>query len=253
MQYYNTMMQLKGEIGSILPMYAQHQYLPPQVRRDATDAISDSNNAADVAKAIKNKIENIWIIREDDTEYQINGIIDGDEYSVMEGAYDNTPLKQIPIFYIKRLKDQEELLKDFSSAVQHLASTALNYEAMNEISDVMEFMGDYIKNTPSSTKESEVVDNKIIRLIKRLRNTNSGMTAKMVDGFLDQYLYNRKLAKGHDGAISKLVTNLIGFTSVSNLALNLKGALSNALMGELQMMIEAGAGEFYNAKDLLWA
>lgn len=249
MQYYNDMMQLKGEIGSLLPAYAQHQYLPPQVRRNTVDAIG----AGDVAKGIKNKIENIWTIREDDTEYQTNGIIDGDEYSMMSGAYNNTPLKQIPIFYINRLKDQGELLKDFSSAVQHLAGTALNYEAMNEIADVMEFMGDYVKSTPSSTKEAEVIDNKIVRMVKRLRNSNSGMTAKMVDGFLDQYLYGQKLAKSQQGIKSKLVTNLISFTSVSNLAFNAKGALSNALMGELQMMIESGAGEFYNIKDLIWA
>lgn len=59
-EYYETMMQLKGEIGSLLPAYAQKQYLPPQVRRKFLDALHDAKDYRDVAKATKDKLQNFY-------------------------------------------------------------------------------------------------------------------------------------------------------------------------------------------------
>ena len=39
-EYYNEMMQIKGELGSLLPDYAQKHYLPPQKRRSTIDALA---------------------------------------------------------------------------------------------------------------------------------------------------------------------------------------------------------------------
>ena len=38
-EYYDTMMQIKGEIGTLLPKYAQFHYRPPQIRRSFKDAM----------------------------------------------------------------------------------------------------------------------------------------------------------------------------------------------------------------------
>ena len=50
-----------------------------------------------------------------------------------------------------------------------------------------------------------------------------------------------------------MFSNILAYTSFKGLATNVKGAVANYLMGEFQMMIEAGAGEFYNFKDYAWA
>ena len=97
--YYNDMMQLKGEIGTLLPAYAQKQYLPPQIRRQMLDAMAEAKSAKDYIKAIWNKIENVWKVREDDERFHTNGYIDGDEFNLTKGNFDNTPLKRIPIFH----------------------------------------------------------------------------------------------------------------------------------------------------------
>ena len=256
--YYNEMMQIKGELGTLLPQYAQKQYLPPQLRRTFVDAIIKSKgNPKAIAKAILNKIKDLFIIREDDPMNVKNGIIEGEEYGIRSGAMDNTPYRQIPIFYVNRLKDQGELLKDFSGALQAFAGTAINYDCMNRVKDTVEFMGDFIKDqhiaaTNGKEKQTDAIITKGVRIFKDLvgfaSNTN---TSGIIDGFIDKHIYGVKLKDV--SKFTKFAQSLLAYTSLRSLAVNLKGAISNYLVGELQMLIESGAMEFYNPLDYVWA
>lgn len=256
-EYYDTMMQIKGEIGTLLPAYAQHQYLPPQIRRSTMDAVVKARNMKDAMKIMKTKGANLWTVREDDMDYNTNGIIDGEEYQITEGSFADTPLRQIPIFFVNKIKDQSELLLDFSSGIQALAGTAINYDAMSNIAQVVEFMGDFAKNqmARNNKAQTDMVGNKAIKVFKDLRkfgrNTN---TEGLIDGFISQHIYGQKLDPEQKGyKYSKFIRNIIGYTSFKGLVTNVKGAFSNYLVGEFQMMIEAGCGEFYNIKDYAWA
>ena len=254
-EYYDTMMQLKGEIGTLLPTYAQHQYFPPQVRRDFLDALHDANDIKDVGRAFKNKLQDFYKVREDDEDYRENGIIDGDEYQITASAYDNTPLRQIPIFYVNKVEDGE-LLRNFSSGLTALAGTAINYAAMDEVADVVEFIGNFVKGQKAreDTSQADLVQNGVIKVFKdvykRATNTN---TASIVDGFIAQHIYGQRLNTNMPKWFTKAFSNIIAYTSFKGLATNLKGAFANYFMGEFQMMREAGAGEFYNAKDYIFA
>lgn len=258
-EYYTTMMQIKGELGTLLPYYARRQYMPPQVRRSFIDAINAAvkhKSIKELINSIRKRFKDLTTIREDDTRYAKNGIINGEEYGIISGALDNTPYRQIPIFYINRLEDQGELLKDFSSAIQHLASTAINYEAINNIKDTVEFMGDFIRNqevSPSSDpSQADMVENTGIRIFKKLIGfSNNSNTTGLINGFIDKHIYGVQLKDS--GKFHVLLRNLLAYTSLRSLAVNVKGAISNYLVGELQMLIESGALEFYNPADYVWA
>lgn len=258
-EYYTTMMQIKGELGTLLPNYAQRQFIPPQVRRSFIDAIQAAIKGGSfqgLIKAIRTKFKDLTTIREDDERYARNGIVNGEEYNVVSGALDNTPFRQIPIFYINKIEDQGELLKDFSSAIQHLAGTAINYEAMNNIKDTVEFMADFIKDQEVAAgrdyKSIDMVEDTGIRVYKQLKAfASNSNTIGIVDGFIDKHIYGVNIKD--TGKYHHLLRNLLAYTSVKSLAVNVKGAISNYLVGELQMLIEAGAMEFYNPIDYAWA
>lgn len=258
-EYYTTMMQIKGELGTLLPNYAQRQFIPPQVRRSFIDAIQAAVKGGSfqgLIKAIRTKFKDLTTIREDDDRYANNGIVNGEEYSIVSGALDNTPFRQIPIFYINKIKDQGELLKDFSSAIQHLAGTAINYEAMNSIKDTVEFMADFIKNQEVAAgrnyKSLDMIEDTGIRVFKQLRAfAGNSNTIGIVDGFIDKHIYGVNIKD--TGKFHYLLRNLLAYTSIKSLAVNVKGAISNYSVGELQMLIEAGAMEFYNPIDYAWA
>lgn len=250
--YYETMMQIKGEIGSLLPSYAQKQYLSPQIRRNFTDTIL----AGEVGKAVKNKLQNIYKVREDDENFASNGIIDGENYEITQGGYDNTPLRQIPIFYVNKLKEGGELMKDFSAGIQALASTAINYEAMNNIFDVVDFMNTFVSTQDLKAKQSkaEIVQNQEVRVYKTLwKHAVSSNTAALMEGFMEKHFYGQHYAPDTNKTLAKAVSSLIQYTSFKGLSTNFKGMVANRLMGEFQMFIEAGAGEFYNFTDFTWA
>lgn len=250
-EYYDTMMQIKGELGSLLPSYAQHQYLPPQIRREFLDAI----NSGDISKAFKNKVQDLYKVREDDVNFNTNGIIDGDEFKITEGAFDNTPLRQIPIFYINKV-EEGELLKNFSTGLQALASTALNYEAMNNIVEVVEFMRDFVDNqsTRNINLQGDVVQDKTMRVVKDVwKRGKSTTTSALMEGFIAQHIYGQRVDPNEPKWLTKMFGNIISYGSFRALSTNFKGAMANYLMGEFQMLIEAGAGEFYRLKDYAWA
>ena len=255
--YYNEMMQLKGEIGTLLPVFAQNHYLPPQLRRSMMDAISKAKSADDVRRAIGRKVADKFIVREDDTNFYRNGIIEGEPFTMTRGDYKNQPVRQIPIFYINKV-EQKELLKEFSTGLQALAATAINYEAMNNIVDVVEFMGDFVKDASANgrdkKKKSDVVAEDKLRVIKDLvkwaRNTNNDA---LIDGFISKHIYGMGIDPDEKTWLTKFWNNIIGYTSFRGLSTNVKGAFSNYLVGEYQMLIEAGCGEFYGFKDYLWA
>lgn len=255
-EYYDEMMQLKGEIGSLLPAYAQKQYLAPQLRRKMTDALAHAKNIKDVWKAVRNKAADVLTVREDDQNYAANGIIDGDEYNITESDFDNTRLKQIPIFFVNKLKDSDELLKNFSTGLQALAGTAINYDAMNSIVDVVEFIGNFVKGQPARAEQKEVdlIENASVRVMKDLRKEGrNSNTENIIDSFINQFVYGKYRDDSGGKTLNKFIDSLVRYTSFKGLATNVKGAFANYIMGEFQMMIEAGAGEFYNFNDYAWA
>ena len=52
-EYYDTIMQIKGELGTLLPEKARFQYRPPQVHGNFLDALSRAKSPKDVWRAIK--------------------------------------------------------------------------------------------------------------------------------------------------------------------------------------------------------
>lgn len=255
-EYYDEMMQIKGEIGSLLPDYAQNHYLPPQVRRETVDAIKDAHGLKDVGKAVWNKVSDIWTVRENDEDFNQNAMVDGEEALLANGDFYNYPERSIPIFHVKALKDQNELLKNFSTALTFLMGTAVNYTAMNEVKDVVEFMGDYLKDLPSTgpkTKIERFATDKIVILKKLYSRAGQEHTKDVVDAYINHAFYNVKIKEGTNPQFAKLVKSVIAYTSFKELSTNVKGMVSNHLMGECQMMIEAGAGEFYGIKNYLKA
>lgn len=251
-EYYREMMDIKGEIGTLLPKWAQQQFLPPQLRASTWDLIKRAKQekwkASKLALMLLDRMK-FWKIREDDTDYIT---------STQHGDYDNTPLRDIPIFYAHPLNNQDELLKDFSSALQSFASTALNYEAMANIKDKVEAIQSFTRDMSVKEDSEDVItywDNikqQVTYVFSILRKkSKQHRVSDILDAYLDKELYNIK-RKGSK-KVNKLMDALIGYNSVIRLSANVLGATANITAGVIQTVIEAGGGKYYNTKDLVQA
>lgn len=257
-EYYDRIMEIKGQIGTLLPKYAQHQYLAPQKRTTwdqvLKEAIRGERSFGNVVQWFqKNSV--VWKMKEADTRFRKSGInVEGEESLASLSDYDDTVLRQIPLFYIKKI-DEINLSHDFSSALQSLASTALNYDAMLGIADIAEMMTDYVSRKSSVERDSngniktDIVSGEGIQVAKRLRKfAQDNSAAGMMDAFVLKHIYG--VENKSEGLWAVICANLIGYTSLKGLAMNVKGALSNRTVGKWQALIEATGGQYFNLKDL---
>ena len=260
-EYYDRMMELKGQIGTLLPNYAQHQYIAPQKRTSWDQVLKEGlrgdRSFGNVAKWF---LENskIWKMKEADTRFRKSGIfIEGEESLASLSDYDNTILRQIPLFYIKKI-DSNNLSHDFSSALQSLASTALNYEAMDSIKNLAEMMTDYAsRSTPVERDETgkprvDMAISRSMNVITNLRKSaKDNRVSSMLDSFVLKHIYG--VENKSEGLWAVVCANLIGYTSLKGLAVNIKGALTNKWVGVLQSIIKAFGGQYFNLGDLMKA
>lgn len=251
-EYYYEMMQIKGELGTLLPVYAQKQFLPPQIRTGSWDlikaAIQKKIPAKKVAKILLDRL-NPFKIREDDVDY-----ITDTAFS----DYDNTVKKNIPIFYLNKLNEQDELLKDFSSAIQSFAATALNYDAMSSIRDRISVIQDLVDDLDIAAGQTDAISvwdsvkRRFNNILIKLRMTSTETRTKAIlDAWVEKALYNEKY-KGSK-KFNKIINSLIGYNSVIRLSANVLGATANVTAGIIQTVIEAGGRKYYNIGDLILA
>ena len=257
-EYYDRIMEIKGQIGTLLPNYAQHQFIPPQKRTTWDQIIKETltgdRKFGDVLKTALDRA-NIFKKKEGTDKFVSNGVlIDGEETIASTSAYDNTILRQIPIFYTKKL-DRGDLSHDFSSALTALMTTALNYEAMEGIRNVCELIEDYVdENAPieqgvdGTIKSDSITRNGIAKVATMLRKKaqNDG-TSSIIDSFVLKHIYG--VENKSEGKWAVLCSNLIGYTSVKGLAVNVKGALTNKYVGIIQTLIEAMSGQYFTLAD----
>ena len=240
-EYYDTMMQIKGEVGSLLPEWAQRQFLPPQLRRDLITAVTHigEDGMEKFGNTFMDKVEEIYKVKQDDTDWGIGGEKTA-SYQFARGDLSGKQAQQIPIFFVNKLSNSDELFKNFSAGVQALASTAENYHHMSEIVDVAEFMRDYVHNTAKRLKingrlgeERGGSKDTQIRTGVAQAAQNSAMTF-ILDNMFDKHFYNENI-KGNP-FIAKTLGHLIHYTSFKGLATNFFGATANLLVGELQLL-----------------
>lgn len=249
-EYYDTMMQLKGEIGSLLPEWAQRQFLPPQLRRDLITAMTHigEDGMKKFGDAFMDKVEELYKVKQDDTDWGIGGEKTA-SYQFARGDLSGKQAQQIPIFFVNKLSNSDELFKNFSAGVQALAATAENYHHMSEIVDVAEFMRDYVHNTAKRLKingrlgeERGGSKDTQIRTGVAQAAQNSAMTF-ILDNMFDKHFYNENI-KGNP-FIAKTLGHLIHYTSFKGLATNTFGAAANLLVGEQQLFQMAVANTLY--------
>lgn len=256
-EYYRTVMEYKGKLESMYPTHAQNYYLPPQVRRNMIDAWTHSGITNDIGKGLKNigisigkKVADIYTVREDDTNYVENGIVEG------EGDYDNSIKKEIPIYYQKAV-EKGELMLDFSAAMLRHASSAFNYNAMNDIKDTVETIKDYVNSKvpiPKNPTEETIVDNILIKVTRDLfKWGKKNNVSEVLSGFIDQHVYGIKRNPGENKRLVKFVDSLISYTSFRGLATNFPGAVANEFGGFCQIFIDTVGGEFFNIMDIMKA
>lgn len=242
-EYYNKMMQIKGEIGSLLPEWAQRQFLPPQLRRDLITALTHikEDGMEKFGNSFKDKVEELYKVKQDDTEWNVGGVRPA-SYEFAKGDLSGRESRQIPIFFVNKLNNSDELFKNFSAGVQALAATAENYYHMSDIVDIAEYLRTFIQNSESKIGE-EAGGNKTTKITTPVKAGQKYIASLVLNNMFDKHFYNINI-KGNP-FFTKMIEHTIHYTSFKGLATNTFGAAANLLVGEQQLFQMAVGNTLY--------
>jgi hypothetical protein len=81
---------------------------------------------------------------------------------------------------------------DFSSGLQAFAATAINYDCMNQVLDVVNFMRNYVNRnmeTATADNKADIVTDEKSQVMEIIRKAGKGNTIDLLDAFIDQHFY----------------------------------------------------------------
>ena len=199
-------------------------------------------------ETVKMAWKGLYTIFEDDSDFVKSGvIIDNEELGIATGDISGKVKKEIPIRYLNRIADQSDLLKRFLQPFKCLGTAITSMNCL--------FMYDFVKgkNTPATEDGIELVvaSSGDTTFIKRLMEEKGLNTAGILRQQIDNQVYGIKSV--NQGKWAQITKKFLTFSSIKALSVNVKGALSNLVTGELNALIEAGAGEYFTVLDYLWA
>lgn len=251
-EYYNTMMSIKASMEYNLQRHgiSVSLFSPVQITSEISDAIAEAS-PSEAFKLIRDNFVDKFSIREDDTNYGNQEVLTNSE---------GEELKQLPVYYIRKLSDQKRVNRDFSKSILAYSAMATNYSVMAEHINSLELVKEFLLERRIEQKRGNAplvgvmnVGNRreVKPVTKKTRETSTG---KWIEGIMDTKVYGiRHKPSGNIGGtsinIDKLTDVATSYSSVTGLAANVPGAIANALVGKLQMIIEAGGGEFFNFKS----
>lgn len=264
MEYYNTIIELKKKCDSFLPASDVYLFLAPQIMNDVVEA-AGTQSAGKFGKTVLKSIQNKYVRHENDYDF---GRIDSDFglhteriKKVQLNLEGNEIQHELSVYYTQKISDPTRLSTQGTSAMLAYAGMAYDYNAMDEIVDLLELTRYQIDEREVSqySSESKLVDD-FTTLGNRIRTDyvkkgSESNIAKRFDAYMESVVYKRK--KKDQGTLfgteldtAKTIDALKEYTTLLSLGVNLFAGISNVTIGNMQMWIDAVGSEFFNLKDL---
>ena len=264
--YWNTIMDIKARLQQVLPSRAQHIFEMPQLYKDISQSVGDAQNLPEALNRVSMHLKHEYSIMEDNTEY---GELDENGNPIYTTMTDlsGTPLKTVPVFFVRRIKNTNMLDTDVTQGMIAYASMAINYAEMRKISDALQILNDRIKSDEyriDRVRGGEKMQDMFRSLERSYKNISTikgegsniqvaleDLIDRNVFGITKNELPTVKLGDNGKSLNTNVAIKVVkDTTSISNLGLNLFSGLNNVVMGDAQLLVEAIGGEHFNIKDL---
>ena len=175
-------------------------------------------------------------------------------------------MKVIPVLYTNNMPADDVSL-DLISSILLFDQASLKFQASNEAAALGEAALQSVKEAPPL--KTDVLGGRIIsEAAKKAGITNWEQYVKKNDGnnvaallsaFIDMQIYGITMIDSKVGILgktvdlNKLANNLIAVGSFTQIGGNPIGSAANYLQANAQVMIEAAAGDYFNAAEIAWA
>jgi hypothetical protein len=200
---------------------------------------------------------------------QRNGVVNAAKAGISEASviqswdeeYGNATLSaesqhMLPVYYTQKIS-VDDVSVDIASSMLRFGSMARRYNAMNKMNSEISAFRTIINQraTPVTNAKGQALINKTAKSLgydEYIRMNGVSYSKNHLDAFLEMVVYgeSQKAEKLWNLEISKLANTAMGIAAVTTLSMDLLKGVANNIQGNIQVLIEAAGGEYFNGKNL---
>jgi len=246
--YYLEMKAMMRDSRNMLPSKygntRSYQFMLPQIRKDIMQTIKDKEGP--LFAEIGNRMKESLLTNEEDTEFGTSSL---DNSGVMRDVNGNIA-KLIPIHYVTKIKNTDQLSNDITSMVTKFYEMASNFSNMSKNVDnltiIQRAMAGRTFSEGSGGKAGLGVDSNAY---------------KALDQFMDSFVYGKIKDKsewkipGTNTKLntSKLTDKITAFVRGNNLFMNITTTISGYIKSNIDLFIDKQINNYTSNESGWWA
>lgn len=237
---YNGLIDLMKESNSLIAYQDNPQpYKLPQMSGRMSSLLRRSHGR--VMDMLKFEIDDLVTTHDDDLDY----------IERQDIRPDGTKIRNVPVRFIKMLKDPSKITSDVVGSVIQFYEMADNYNIMtNDVSPRLEMLAE------QAYRKTNVVNSNNKVETRNLGDTN---VYRAIRKMLDMHLYGEKRIPiilhilGKDINISKILDKIYEYTSMLHLSFNMTTSTVGYTTAKGAALVESSLGKYFNKRDYSWA
>ncbi len=246
-EYYNKVLNIKKEQDKYLPDTLIDPFLAPQIRKDFLERAK-----GDLTKAVKEEINDIKKLREDEDEF-------GSDLKLTDT--EDKPVNFLPTYYTRKIKDSNDLSTDLTATMALYIQMSEDYKEMQKVVNVLELGEEVLADRKIIEGDSALnkAFNKLgISSEKAYSRQRGGNSYERYKDWMEMVVYGKKKVNEKWLNIAgfntvKMVDMFNKYTSIQALGFNVYSAVNNSLLGNALARQEAFSREFIGKGGLTFA
>lgn len=239
-RYHEKLIKIYFEAQEKLPESQRPGYRVPSVEKTFLERIMQNG----FKDALVNTYKDATRLQSYDTEFQLGNLSEED-------------VRFLPIYYTQRM-EPNQVSYDFASTILLFSQMANKYEAMNSVNSEISMMQAVIgarKVPVTNSKGQAVLDafaNKM-GMEEYIRQNGESYSKKHLDEFIKMVVYGEmQKAEEFWGGLSftKITNSAMTLSALTTLAADLLKGVANNLQGNIQLLIEAAGGQYFNGANV---
>ena len=165
-------------------------------------------------------------------------------------------LSFLPVYYTQPMS-VDDVSVDLIGSVLKFGSMARRYNAMNKLNAEITAFRTIIgkRAVPETNSKGEPIYNVVAKRLgydEYIRQNGESYSKKHVDAFIDMVIKGEsQQAETIFGLeVSKIANTFMGFSAITTIAADILKGTANNIQGNIQVLIEAVGGEYFNTKNL---
>lgn len=249
--YYNTLMKVREEMLSYLPMKTLEgdPMKAVQITKELWERLKGSS-VDTWGKQVMKAIKDSFVVKVDDTNFGFKRAVKG---------FNDEEIMSVPIFFVNNVPESS-LSRDTASTMIAFADMAINYDEMSKVTDLFEIGRGVMENRKSNVVRAghtlrETISALGIKAGQTITKSSNNNFVERYNEFLRTQLYGRymrddgfDLNDGEKISSGKAATVLNRISSLNQLAVNLLAGIAAVGSDIINVNSEVLAGSIRNGK-----